>query len=160
MILIHRSETADTRTCDFTKVSKEALLRSSVSHIRDVRDGLAYFRQLIQEAAEKHDADKITDIDGFYTDFQTGFEQTGWWDRHRKLNRHHLNEPDGVPADVNLIDVLDYIADCVMAGMARSGKVRPVQIDSDVLWRAFRNTAKLLERQVEVYEQEVDRDGL
>lgn len=154
MILIERSETADTRTCDYTKVAKETLLASSKQHIGDVRAALAYFRLLIQEASERHDYDKITDIDGFYADFQTGFEQTAWWDRHRKLNRHHLSEPDGIPTDVNLIDVLDYIADCVMAGMARSGKVRPLQIDSDVLWRAFRNTAKLLESQVKVMPSE------
>lgn len=152
MIEINRSTTADTRTCDYTKISKETLLDSSAQHIRDVSRALRYFADLLGTAASTHDLDKLTDINSFYEDFQTGFERTEWWDRHRRLNRHHLDSPDGVPADVNLIDVLDYIADYVMAGMARSGKVRPVEIDPDVLWLAFKHTAEMLEREVVVRE--------
>ena len=80
----------------------------------------------------------------------TGFAQTTWWDNHRKVNRHHLLQPDGVPEDVNLIDVIDMICDCVMAGMARSGSVYPLTIDADVLRRAFDNTVELLKKNVEV----------
>src|SRR4051794_24741474 len=123
MIEIQKSETADTRTCDFANVSKETLLASSKQHIGDVRQALMFFVQKLHEAQNTHDCDKLTDIDGFHADFVTGFKQTGWWDRHRQLNRHHLNVADGVRDDVNLIDVLDFIADCVMAGMARSGSV-------------------------------------
>ena len=150
MIEIEKSQTADTRTCDFANVSKETLLASSRQHIGDVGRGLAFFAGLLVEAAARHDYDKLTDIDGFHADFVTGFEQTGWWDRHRKLNRHHLLQADGVPEDVNLIDVLDMIADCVMAGMARSGSVYPLDIDADVLRRAFDNTVELLKAQVVV----------
>jgi hypothetical protein len=54
--------------------------------------------------------------------------------------------------DVNLIDVLDMIADCVMAGMARSGSVYPLNIDTAVLMRAFQNTVELLKSHVTVQE--------
>lgn len=150
MLQIRESKVADTRTCDYTKVTREQLLEASIAHIGDVQQALGLFAGLVMEAANNHDPDKISDIDGFHDDFITGFTQTRWWDRHRKLNRHHLTEADGVPEDVNLIDVLDFIADCVMAGMARSGTVRPLTIDPEVLQRAFVNTAKLLETQVEV----------
>lgn len=148
MIHVAKSPTADTRTCDYTKVSKETLLASSRQHISDVRQGLALFQRRIQTASEAHDTDKITDIDGFHRDFVTGFAQTTWWDAHRKLNRHHLNSDDGVPTDVNLIDVLDYITDCVMAGMARSGDVWPLALSPEILERAFQNTIELLKREV------------
>jgi hypothetical protein len=148
VIEIQKSETADTRTCDFANVSKQTLLESSVQHIGDVRRALAFFQAALAEAATRHDTDKITDIDGFHRDFVTGFKQTEWWDRHRALNRHHLFQADGVPQDVNLIDVLDLIADCVMAGMARSGRVYPLNIDADVLMRAFQNTVDLLKANV------------
>jgi hypothetical protein len=105
---------------------------------------LHFFAQMLHRTAAVHDTDKLTDLDGFHADFVTGFKQTGWLERHRSLNRHHLTEQDGVPADVNLIDVLDFIADCTMAGMGRSGTVRPLTISDDVLRRAFENTAKLL----------------
>jgi hypothetical protein len=150
MLKISPSQTADTRSCDFANVSRETLGESSAQHIGDVRLALAFFAQMLHRAAAVHDTDKLTDLDGFHGDFVTGFQQTGWWERHRSLNRHHLTEPDGVPADVNLIDVLDFIADCVMAGMARSGSVRPLTIAPEVLQRAFQNTADLLASQVVV----------
>ena len=152
MIQIKKSSTADTRTCDFANTSKETLLASSHQHIQDVRYGLGLFIEKLMEASARHDRDKITDIDGFHRDFVTGFEVTTWWDKHRKVNRHHLLEADGVPEDVNLIDVLDMVADCVMAGMARSGSVYPLNIQPEVLMRAFENTVKLLQSNVQVVE--------
>jgi hypothetical protein len=150
MIQIKKSPTADTRTCDFAATSKDTLLASSRQHINDVRHGLEFFAAKIMDAMYVHDHDKISDIDGFHRDFVTGFAQTTWWDNHRKVNRHHLLQADGVPQDVNLIDVLDMIADCVMAGMARSGSVYPLNIEPDVLMRAFQNTVDLLKSNVEV----------
>jgi hypothetical protein len=105
---------------------------------------------MLHRTAAVHDTDKITDIDGFHADFVTGFASSGWWERHRSLNRHHLNNDDGIPADVNLIDVLDYIADCVMAGMARSGSVYPLELPPELLDRAFQNTVALLTKAVVV----------
>ena len=150
MIKIKKSETADTRTCDWSKVSKKVLYESSKQHIADIELGLRFFKHLIEKAIEKHDYDKLTEIDWFHSDFKTGFKETGWWDNHRKVNRHHLNNPDGVREDVNLIDVLDYITDCVMAGMARSGSVYEIEIEPEVLMKAFKNTIKLLKENVEV----------
>lgn len=150
MIEIQTSKTADTRTCDVTKVTREQLLASSVQHIGDVGKALAFFGSLITQQAVRHDTDKMTDIDGFYRDFQTKFERTDWWDAHRRLNRHHLTQADGIPGDVNLIDVLDFIADCVMAGMGRSGSVYPLNIPPELLERAFQNTVELLTAQVVV----------
>ena len=150
MINIHKSETADTRTCDFANTTKETLLSSSRQHIGDIVKALAFFSGKLIEAAGEHDYDKLTAIDWFHSDFVTGFEKTGWWDNHRKIHRHHLSMPDGVPADVNLIDVLEYIADCVMAGMARSGTVYELKPDVELLTRAFRNTVELLKSQVVV----------
>lgn len=153
MIEIYTSKTADTRTCDVTTVTREQLLESSKQHIRDVREAHQFFSKKIAEAMLAHDTDKITDIDGFYRDFSHGFAEpdyTEWWRRHRQLNRHHLTYPDGTPTDVNLIDVLDFIADCVMAGMGRSGSVYPLHLEPELLERAFQNTVELLKAQVVV----------
>lgn len=150
MIKIQKSPTADTRTCDWGKVKEEQLLKSSEMHILDVTKGLEFFIDKIIEAQAIHDFDKIDEIEWFHKDFQTGFKETGWWDNHRKVNRHHLNSLDGVPEDVNLVDILDYITDCVMAGMARSGSVYEVVIGADVLQKAFTNTVELLKKQIVV----------
>lgn len=150
MIQIERSPTADTRTCDFANVERQTLLYSSIQHISDVVKALAFFSQKLIEAAGEHDYDKLSDMDSFYADFLTGFEQTEWWDRHRRMHRHHLNFADGTPANVNLLDVLEYIADSVMAGMARSGSVYDLQMSDELLRQAFNNTVELLKSQVVV----------
>lgn len=152
MIVIQKSKTADTRTCDVSKVSKEQLFESSVQHINDVKKAMVLFKDMLDEAAEKHDFDKLTDIDQFHKDFKTGFKQTIWWDNHRLVNRHHLLQDDGVPTDVNLIDVMEMIVDCVMAGMGRTGEVYPLDIKPEVLKKAFENTVDLLKGQVVVEE--------
>jgi hypothetical protein len=150
MIHIKKSQTADTRSCDFTKVTKETLQASSIQHINDVRAGIDLIKSYLTAVADAHDFDKLTDLDGFHADFVGGFKSTVWWDKHRKINRHHLLQADGVRDDVNLIDVLDMIVDCVMAGMGRTGTVYPVNIPPDVLKRAFDNTVTLLKNNVVV----------
>jgi hypothetical protein len=148
MIEIKKSQTADTRTCDFRAVSKDTLLASSRQHIGDIVLALAFFQSRLTVAAGEHDYDKLTAIDWFHADFITGFRQTGWWDNHRKIHRHHLDKEDGVPKDVNLIDVLEHIADCVMAGMARSGSVYELKLSNELLQTAFQNTVSMLKDQV------------
>lgn len=131
-------------------MSRETLLASSVQHISDVAQGLAFWQSKLAEAINRHDTDKLTDIDGFHADFVHGFGvgHCEWWARHRRLNRHHLTMADGIPSDVNLVDVLDFITDCVMAGMARSGSVYELRLDPDVLAAAFRNSVQLLKQQI------------
>lgn len=150
MIQIRKSPTADTRTCDFANTDKAMLLASSRQHIGDVVKAIAFFSGKLVEAAGEHDYDKLTAIDWFHADFVTGFEQTGWWDNHRKIHRHHIDKADGVPDDVNLLDVLEHVADCVMAGMARSGSVYEVKLPDELLQRALRNTVELLKAQVSI----------
>lgn len=153
MIPVSKSPTADTRTCDFANTSKETLLASSRQHIGDVVKALAFFSGKLTEAAGEHDYDKLTTIDWFHADFVTGFKQTGWWDNHRRIHRHHIDKPDGIPEDVNLVDVLEHISDCVMAGMARSGSVYELKLPNELLQRAFRNTVELLKSKVEVLDK-------
>ena len=154
MIEIKKSPTADTRTCDPEKVTKTELYNSSIEHIKDVREGISFFINYLANAAMVHDQDKLTDIDWFHKDFITGFKETGWWDHHRQINRHHLAQSDGVPQDVNLLDVLEYIADCVVAGMARKGDIYELIMSPELLSRAFINTVAMLKEQVVVVEDD------
>ncbi len=156
MIKIHRSPSADTRTCDHTQVSKHELLRSSKMHIRDMQQAMAHLAWLVTVAGRDHDFDKVSDegIAAFHKDFANGFTTTDWWDNHRKVNRHHLNAPDGVRDDVDLIDVLEHVADCVMAGAARSDKgtagVYAIELPDELLQRALANTVEKLKAEVQV----------
>jgi hypothetical protein len=150
MLEIKPSPTADTRTCDYTKVTEETLLALSKMHINDIQLGLLFWSSKLAEAAERHDHDKISDISGFHQDFITGFKQTKWWDNHRKVNRHHISMADGIPTDVDLVDVFDFIVDCCMAGMARSGSVYELKLPPELLDAAFQNTVKKMVANIRV----------
>jgi hypothetical protein len=52
--------------------------------------------------------------------------------------------------DVALVDVLEFVADCVMAGMARSGRVYDLTLPNEVLQKALKNTTEKLKAQVRV----------
>ena len=59
--------------------------------------------------------------------------------------------------DVNLIDVLEMIVDCVMSGKGRSGHETPQYLklrDPTVLERAYWNTVKLLDDEVVIEREE------
>jgi hypothetical protein len=152
-IHIRSNPLAHIRRSERPTVTKARLLARSRQHIRDVRRALQFFSCEIHAAILAHDADKVSDIDGFHADYLTGLEQTEWRQRHRTLNRHHLMDAGGVPDDVNLVDVLDFIADCVTSGMASGGTVHPLHLPPDVLERAFQNTLELLKGAVVVTER-------
>ena len=124
MIYINKSPTADTRTCDFAKVKKEQLLKNTEQHIDDVKQGVNFITTFLIEQAKLHDWDKIENIDRFYSDFKTGFKKKTWWENHKKVSRHHLSPTGHIPENVNLMDVLEYIVDCVMAGSKKWRSIR------------------------------------
>ena len=149
-IKIKPSKTADSRTCDFSKVSKEQLLASSIQHIGDIKKGFDFFVYMLHRQASLHDLSKLSHIDDFHRNFVTGFKEKDWWEYHQTVERHHFNEEKYIPKDVNLIDILDQIVDGAMAGMARSGSYRQEPISGELLLRAYRNTVDLLLSKIEV----------
>lgn len=150
MIEIKKSTTADTRTCDWSKVTEDQLLEASKQHIGDVAQGLSAFATMLLEAAEKHDHTKISHIKEFHDDFKTGFKTTYWWQMHQEIERHHFNEPKYIKKDINLLDVLEQITDGCMAGMARSGQYRQEFISPELLLKAYMNTVNLLLNSIKV----------
>lgn len=153
MIRISKSETADTRTCDWSQVSLDQLRGATESHIDDVSAGLGLFRRMLSTAAITHDEDKLTGLGHFHSDFRTGFKETGWYENHKRVSRHHIDKPEGVRDGVNIIDVLEHITDCVMSGMARSGSVYDLELPDELLQKAFQNTVALLKANVSVVEE-------
>ena len=159
MIKINRSSEADSRTATH-KVSKDELLANSRQHIEDVQSAIHWMMWRLLRIGGRHDWTKLKYIKEFYHDFsasqdgfQGDFKQQHWFkDLHLK-ERHHLN--DRCPDDVNLFDVLERIADCVMAGMARSGDIYPENISSEMLVKAYKNTMELLKKQVTVVANDI-----
>ena len=151
-VYLRPSSTADTRTCDVSKVSKEQLLESSLSHKEDVLHLFGSISDYLVNKAEMHDCTKITRIDWFFKDFKTGFKTRGWYDMHRQAERHHIAQADGVPIDVNLFDVIEHLVDNVTACVARTGdksKYQYAQLNEGMLLRAIQNTEDMLLAAVE-----------
>ena len=150
MIKIKETKQADSRTADPEHIpSKEVLLKESQEHIQAVADTMDFFGNLLKLTGKRHDWTKIEYIDEFYDNFVSvlkdnsiEFKELGWWNKHLQ-ERHHLD--DRVPDDVNLIDVFEMVCDSVCAGLARSGHVRDINIPYEVLDKAVRNTAQLLQ---------------
>lgn len=152
MIRIRKSQCADTRSARHL-VTKEELMKDTKAHIRDVKRGMDFFAELLQDAGDDHDWTKLKFFDEFYKQFhkaqKTGEWGKGWYDElHLPYERHHLNER--VPEDVDLLDVLEMICDNVMAGMARSGEYRYAELPAGLLETAYKNTVKMLLGQVVV----------
>ena len=143
----------DTRTADHLS-SYEEIKAATESHQKDVSNIMNFISDAICSAGVWHDFTKTYRLQQFYKEFteykQSGkdFTKSDWYQMHIRAERHHLN--NNCPEDVDLIDVIEMIADCVAAGLARSGYVRPVEIPEDVLKKAVTNTAKMIESQCEV----------
>jgi hypothetical protein len=122
-------------------------------HIDDVRKGMEYLAVLLRECGKRHDWTKLQHFDSFYRQFndaqKSGCWGNGWYDKiHCVQERHHIN--DVCPEDVTLIDVLEHIVDCVMAGKARSGEFKQDVLGAGVLERAYANTQKVISDAVSV----------
>lgn len=147
VIQITKTKVADSRFKGDGVLNKESLLNDSKTHISDVQKCCNLFCNALRRSALKHDFTKLDSIDLFLSDFLNlkpgkQFKSGKWWPLHLK-ERHHLR--DNVPPDVNLIDILEMIADCVSAWRGRSSKEYiPIKLSSDVLQTALENTQKVL----------------
>ena len=158
-VIIRRSPIADSRTCDYKSVTKQQLADASAQHIQDVQNVMALVRHTLKDIAEVHDGDKLQGIDEFYSNFLTDFEEKSWLRRHYASNRHHLSEPEGVPGDVDLLDVMEHVVDCVAAGLARKGEVYPIDLPDALLQKAVANTVTMLKQHIAVEGRDADGNG-
>lgn len=159
-IIIKNTQNADSRTAT-TTITKERLLNDTETHRYEVETLMKFVAKLIAERGFDHDFTKIKYFDEFsdevlkpHTDAE--FKNANWYQTHIFEERHHLNA--NCPLDVNLIDVIEMICDCVAAGKGRSGRVTPLFLklqDSGILERAYWNTVKLLD---DITERE-DKNG-
>lgn len=157
-IIIKRNTDGDTRVA--TEVPTiQKFNKSNEFHRSDVNRMMSEMARDIDSRGEGHDWTKTGEPyrSLFYRELCEAIEgkiifetDSEWYKQHCELERHHLNKR--CPNDVNLIDVIEMICDCVCAGMARSGSVYPIKISSDILQRAVENTVDMCMDAVEVSE--------
>ena len=153
MIKIKKNPNGDTRTAP-KNVSFEDFQEANDMHISDVSSVMYELSRMINNRGTNHDYTKKSQEKLFYENFLstmnkgTDFTKDEWYQIHIKEERHHLLS--NCPNDVNLIDILEMIVDCTCAGLARSGEVRPMEINDDILHKAIDNTIELIKSMVEV----------
>lgn len=158
-VKIKRNIFGDTRTATSVPTF-QIFCDSNRMHRDDVENMMFELAAELKDRGADHDYTKIYEphkslfyrelcakIEGKIDSFTDG----EWYPMHCKTERHHLNEH--CPEDVNLIDVIEMICDCVCAGMARTGTFRPIEISSEILQRAVENTAKMCVDAVEIVEE-------
>ena len=152
-IVIRKNPNGDTRTAP-DNVTFEEFQKANDMHRKDVREVLCELGWRINGAGLNHDITKKTREREFYEDFLktknegANFVLSDWYKMHVFAERHHLTA--NCPADVTLIDILEMIADCVCAGMARSGEVYGLDLDPDILDLAMKNTVQMVKDMIEV----------
>jgi len=149
-INIKKSKVADINEID-TKTSDD-ILEATEAHIEDVRAGIRFFISMLRQAGIRHDETKLSDFAGFKKHMYSKFKDEEWWLKHQDKERHHLYNPDYVPENVNLIDVLEQISDSIMASMARDGTYIPMLLSPELLSKAYENTVLLLLDVVDIEE--------
>lgn len=157
MIRIYRNPNGDSRTAKANTTLK-AFSEANDMHKKDVSNIMNELALGIQIKGATHDYTKKTAEILFYKDFvsankkDTDFLKSEWYKFHIEKERHHLLSR--CPDDVNLLDVLEMVVDCVCAGLSRSGEVREIEIDEKILMKALTNTTKLIESMIELKEGE------
>lgn len=155
-ILIRKNPNGDTRTAP-KGITIEEFAQANDSHIQDVRNVMNALSKKIHEAGMKHDYTKKDFENEFYKDFVATMNDgadfvNGWWyQKHIHDERHH--PLSFCHDDINLIDVLEMVVDCTVAGLARSGDVRPLEVNAEILNKAVANTTELIKNMVKVVEQ-------
>ncbi|HBF7929064.1 TPA: hypothetical protein KOY26_001534 [Clostridioides difficile] len=153
MVIIYKNSNGDTRTAK-KDVSFKEFQEANDMHIQDVRNIMNELALKLMVTGATHDYTKKSDEKLFYKNFlstinnNTDFVNDEWYQLHIKNERHHLLSR--CPEDVNLIDILEMITDCVCAGMARSGDIRPIEIDDDILNKALVNTTEMIKNMINV----------
>ena len=151
MIYIHKNPNGDTRTAPLG-ITKEQFHEANTSHIFDVQMVMHVLAQQLEHKGAIHDHTKLDYEDEFFDNFCDAmykgkdFVSNTWYQRHIAEEKHHpLSKCHD---DITLLDVIETIVDCVCAGKARSGEVRPIEIDKQTLDLAVQNTVKWVNENV------------
>lgn len=158
MIEITKEPNSDSRTAK-PGFKKEDLKESTKAHIGHVNEGMKFFAEMLITTAKKHDNTKLSNFDDFFEALNSGrVKESLWYQKHITEERHHLVA--NVPNDITLVDVFEHLVDCVVAGMSRSGQVYDVDLSSEVLQLAHKNTVELLKKNIKVIDNSKDDDIL
>ena len=138
-VKIYRNTNGDSRVATEVPIFPD-FRDSNFEHCENVREMMFNFAEDVKWQGKKHDWTKKNEPyrSIFYRDLCNTIEGRMKFEDGEWCKLHY--------------DVIEMIADCVCAGMARSGEVRPLEIDQSILMKAVNNTVKLMAESVELQE--------
>lgn len=148
IVEIDKSPNADSRTADKGKVSFEDFSKATDMHREDVKNVIYELARRLREIGDKHDWTKKEQEDEYYDSYVTSkkngtdFHNSDWYKNHVKEERHHIKYH--VAPDINLLDILEVVCDHCCDELVEKGRVGKMDIDEDVLMKAFNNTVELV----------------
>lgn len=132
---------------------KEELLAETKQHIHDVGQVMSMIGCELADRGDLHDWTKLDFFDEFAKDTlerldTPDFKERDWYKIHTGMERHHINAH--IPENVDLIDILEMVVDCIVAGKRRTGYVNPYYLilRGDILEKAYWNTVKKIDSHV------------
>lgn len=155
MPIIYKNSNGDTRTAPKNVTFKE-FQKANDMHREDVKNTMNEIALLLMEKGKKHDWTKKDYEEMFYNNFLstlnngTSFIEDEWYQLHIEKEKHHLFSK--CHDDVDLLDVIEMVVDCVCAGKARSGEIRGLEINQEILDKALKNTVKRINEMVKCEE--------
>ena len=155
MSIIYKNSNGDTRTAPKNVTFKE-FQKANDMHREDVKNTMNEVAFLLMEKGKKHDWTKKDYEEMFYNNFLstlnngTSFIEDEWYQLHIEKEKHHLTSK--CHDDVDLLDVIEMVVDCVCAGKARSGEIRGLEINQEILDKALKNTVKKINEMVKCEE--------
>ena len=126
----------------------EKLFLETKSHRRDIQKILHFLSIKLEKIGDRHDYTKFRNPGNnelnsdFIKMIESNFENLQWYNEHIKQERHHLEK--NIPEDVNLLDVIEYLADGIAAGLIRNKEYIKKELSPEVLQKAFKNTIDLI----------------
>jgi hypothetical protein len=133
--------------------SKEQLRADTLQHLHDVGLVMASIGMVLIERGYNHDWSKLEFFDDFSKDTlerldTPDFKERDWYHIHTVEERHHINA--NVPTDVDFIDIIEMIVDCIIAGKTRSDDVNKyfLILKDDILDKAYWNTVDKIDESI------------
>lgn len=149
--VVIKNPNGDNRTCNPKKISFEQFREANLSHQREVKSVMSTLAMLLINNGLIHDYTKNSSLYQEYYEYFKDFKEKqgidfingSWYQHHITAERHHPNSY--CCSDINLLDIIETIVDCVCAGKARSGEIRDLEFDSEIVQKAIQNTVKLID---------------
>lgn len=146
-LVLKDTSKGDSRTSGGSPLLSE-VYNATVIHQGEVASLMKYLAKRLVHNGIVHDWTKTVNFDEEYGKLVTSnvkdeeFLASKWWWKHLTCERHHVK--DYAHLDVDLLDVLEFIVDRVVAEKGRTGSINMsyLELDPVILVRAYYNTIR------------------